>query len=395
MKKYKLLRFLNKKHNFIVLILFGIFGFLGTAVVSRSQKLARESYRNFTVGDFKIASRRAGWMLRRFWGIRLVEDEIYNFTEHLTEEELQILDVKIRNMSLKNSKSLRLKSDQLYILAALMEINPNNYAMLKCEFEALASDICELRSKRLSTKVEPGNLERKADFDIYQARQALSDFAKEFPIESLEWYIISGTFLGLIREGGFLSHDYDIDFGVHAETFQSETFIESIKSSKKFSLRKVDNQKHFELHQDRLEYVDEKITLIKIIHETQLNVDIFVHYLEDGVRWHGSSFHRWDNKEFVLNRYQFEGVEVNAPADSDLYLTENYGDWKTPVTEFNCSTGTPNLVLVRNLSSIGLFLRRIAISNNEKDFEKNVSILTNANLLKRNQELKQFVFNIA
>ena len=49
-----------------------------------------------------------------------------------------------------------------------------------------------------------------------------------------------------------------------------------------------------------------------------------------------------------------------GPADADRYLTENYGDWRTPVTEFNCTTGTPNLVISRTFRSVALFLTRLA-----------------------------------
>ena len=39
---------------------------------------------------------------------------------------------------------------------------------------------------------------------------------------------------------------------------------------------------------------------------------------------------------------------------------DNYGDWRTPVTEFNCTTGTPNLVISRTFRSVALFLTRLA-----------------------------------
>ena len=54
------------------------------------------------------------------------------------------------------------------------------------------------------------------------------------------------------------------------------------------------------------------------------------------------------------------GVPVLGPADADRYLTENYGDWRTPVTQFNCTTGTPNLVITRSFRSVALFLTRLA-----------------------------------
>ena len=57
---------------------------------------------------------------------------------------------------------------------------------------------------------------------------------------------------------------------------------------------------------------------------------------------------------------RWPGSRSSGPADADRYLTENYGDWRTPVTEFNCTTGTPNLVISRTFRSVALFLTRLA-----------------------------------
>ena len=59
--------------------------------------------------------------------------------------------------------------------------------------------------------------EREGDFSVDDARTALADLAAALPVDEWRWYVISGTFLGLVREGGFLAHDYDIDVGVTAD----------------------------------------------------------------------------------------------------------------------------------------------------------------------------------
>ena len=100
--------------------------------------------------------------------------------------------------------------------------------------------------------------------------------------------------------------------------------------------------------------------LVKLIHENGINVDVFVHHREGDTLWHGSSIHRWENSAFDLADYTLAGVPVLGPSDADRYLTENYGDWRTPVTEFNCTTGTPNLVISRTFRSVALFLTRLA-----------------------------------
>src|SRR5690606_6081708 len=101
--------------------------------------------------------------------------------------------------------------------------------------------------------------------------------------------------------------------------------------------------------------------LMKLIHKNGLNLDIFIHHTETGRCWHGSLIHRWENTPFTLVKRELEGITVQAPADADRYLTENYGAWRTPVKEFDCTTGTPNLVVSRNFLSIALFLKRLAV----------------------------------
>src|SRR5690606_8053289 len=77
--------------------------------------------------------------------------------------------------------------------------------------------------------------------------------------------------------------------------------------------------------------------------------------------WHGSAINRWNNSAFALKPYDFRGHTVLGPEDFDRYLTENYGNWRVPVTDFHSTdgSGTPNLVLVRNLFIIGLCIKRM------------------------------------
>jgi len=67
-----------------------------------------------------------------------------------------------------------------------------------------------------------------------------ADFAALFPVEQMRWFLISGTFLGLIRENGFLAHDYDIDLGVFDDDIDIPTAIAAINASDQFVLKKYD-----------------------------------------------------------------------------------------------------------------------------------------------------------
>lgn len=98
--------------------------------------------------------------------------------------------------------------------------------------------------------------------------------------------------------------------------------------------------------------------MIKLHHNSGVQVDIFIHFEEGPVYWHGSSLHRWDNLKFDLVEREFLGLNVLAPREADRYLTENYGDWRTPVKQFNCSTGTPNVAISDSCKTRCYFLKR-------------------------------------
>ena len=63
-------------------------------------------------------------------------------------------------------------------------------------------------------------------------------------MEEWRWYVISGTFLGIVREGGFLAHDYDIDVGITVDPEHPEVLdamIEQLGRSPRFVVKKVDD----------------------------------------------------------------------------------------------------------------------------------------------------------
>jgi hypothetical protein len=166
--------------------------------------------------------------------------------------------------------------------------------------------------------------------------------------------------LGLVRENGFLSHDIDIDLGVNHEDFDFQGFMGVLAKISGFVVKKIDEQIEIYRERDDSLAFRKRLCLIKLIHESGLNIDVFVHHKDGDIRWHGSSIHRWENHEYKLIPCTLEGIPVLAPDNADLYLTENYGDWKTPKYNFNCSTDTNNLVVTRNFLSIAIFLKRMA-----------------------------------
>ena len=128
--------------------------------------------------------------------------------------------------------------------------------------------------------------------------------------------------------------------------------------------------------------------MLNIFHSNGLNIDLFIYHCEGKNFWHGSNIHRWVNSKFSLKKYKFYNNEVYGPANPEIYLTENYGDWKTPLKEFNFVTCTPNLALVKNPSSLSLFLIKISRSESKLEIEKTLEILNAHGYINENNEFK-------
>ncbi|PMR68326.1 hypothetical protein CR158_11705 [Halomonas heilongjiangensis] len=203
--------------------------------------------------------------------------------------------------------------------------------------------------------------DREGDFSLEDAREALSCLQEVLPNNEYPWYVISGTFLGLHREGGFLKHDYDIDVGINIEDVNATALIRKLAMAPEFAVKKVDHHLKIIKGQGKLFSVQKDIALIKLVHASGINIDIFVHHLEDGVIWHGSSIHRWENTPYDLEERELDGVPVLAPRQADQYLTENYGDWRVPVKSFDCTLSTPNLTITKSFLSVALFIKRLYV----------------------------------
>ena len=386
-KKYTLLKYVNRKHSFFTRSILGVAFYLFILLITRSMIMAQLSFEDFLSDDFKLGLRRILKILYIFLGVNFIKDETFNFCENATKKQLEFLTKKLKK-DLKRKDSLDLKGQYLYVLAGLIEIDAKKKPKLINEFNRLSQEIIDSANYEYELKpfenIDRKTTRREGDFVINDAIMALSEWNELFAKEKYKWFVISGTFLGLIREGGFLKHDYDIDLGIHSKDFLFNNILEKINETEKFVIKKIDFLKEGVFENDSFLLTGKKrIVLIKIIHKTGLNIDLFIHYSERDICWHGSSFHRWDNNIFNLKTYKMHGIEVFGPENSESYLTENYGNWRVPVTDFHFHTGTPNLSIIRNPSSIAMFVKRISELKSKKNFLKIKHVLKKAKLLSK------------
>lgn len=171
------------------------------------------------------------------------------------------------------------------------------------------------------------------------ASQALNDLRRVLTKHNIPFFLISGTLLGCIREGKLLGHDKDIDIGVW-DNYGYESLSHILGTSGYFYIVPT-RTKHF----------------VMLRHLNGIAIDVFIHYREENDYWHAGVKIKWHNSPFELTEKRFLGNDYFIPKDYDRYLTENYGDWRTPKTEFDSAFDTPNME-VYNLTEMSVYLFR-------------------------------------
>jgi GR25 family glycosyltransferase involved in LPS biosynthesis len=157
-------------------------------------------------------------------------------------------------------------------------------------------------------------------------KQTLFDMDDILSKYNQKYFLACGTCLGAVRENKFIEHDEDIDLGIFIEDYNKD--IEDI-ILKKFNF------------QHRLGNIISGYEISFIHPETDVKIDIFIHYREKDYIWYPTFFNicdksknkmcRWKYNYFNLKSYKFLGRIFNIPEPIENYLSKSYGlDWKIP-----------------------------------------------------------------
>ena len=365
-KSFRLIKLLNKNQPAVLRGPAAVVIAAITWAVTARFALAREMYhRCWHHNDFKLAARREAWYFRRGWiNLDVSKDNYFDFTEDMTDAQLDVLEQFV-TAAAPRLAPLKYHADMVFIAARRLD-NDTDPAKRAVHVRALHDASNLLLAQAQPASDTPQDKPRKGDFPIADAKQTMGDFIALFPPDQVPWFVVSGTFLGLVRENGFLPHDYDIDLGLFEDQADVPALMAAIAASDRFVLKKYDHHTS-SLVAAPVDAKDPDVPyILKINHVSGVHIDLFFHYRDTSktpaVAWHGTSLHRWENAAFELARYPFYGWEVFGPADADGYLSENYGDWRTPVTDFNCTTDTPNLTLVPHPIAVAIFLKRFVLT---------------------------------
>lgn len=140
------------------------------------------------------------------------------------------------------------------------------------------------------------------------------------------FWIDCGTLLGAIREGDFLAHDQDVDFGIWG-TEQHERIAEAMFA------KGFEKWKFFGAPEHGYE---------QSFQRDGVKVDLFYFYPREERVWQGSWMdHVLLESEFpsvvVLppRPFRFVGIDTYTPNQPERMLTARYGDWRQVVTEWD------------------------------------------------------------
>lgn len=163
---------------------------------------------------------------------------------------------------------------------------------------------------------------------VEDARITLQNLKTALDEANAPMFLISGTLLGCVRENDILGHDKDIDVGVMDAGVDKARVHEVVARSGCFSIKPYQSP-----------------ALLRLQHASGVLVDVFWHREENGRVIHEGLKSKWWNSPFELASRDFLGQRHLIPANFDLYLQENYGDWVRPNVEFETFVDTPNMII--------------------------------------------------
>lgn len=173
------------------------------------------------------------------------------------------------------------------------------------------------------------------------AERMLRDVVDVLDSQEIPYVLEGGTLLGIVREKRLLPWDTDMDITVtreHAEKLISSRWRLWLKGYRtRIRYHKQDTE-HFKKGSPRLLIVQTRKFFV--VKDFGL-MDIFIKdTIDEKVFWMVSEKKRVlksTRKEYYQNttKVEFQGKHYSVPAAYDEYLTSRYGDWRTPVKDYD------------------------------------------------------------
>jgi phosphorylcholine metabolism protein LicD len=154
----------------------------------------------------------------------------------------------------------------------------------------------------------------------------LSDFTAACGEAGITPFLMWGTLLGCVREGGFLKHDNDIDIGILANDWPKRKSLIDAMRRRGYGLELSRNYKMRFAGRDLLAHLD-----VDVIFPWEGKMICFD--IQEGNKLVGAWF-----PPDAFNNFRsltFSGTRVLIPDPPERVLETAYGDWRTPVKKYD------------------------------------------------------------
>lgn len=180
-------------------------------------------------------------------------------------------------------------------------------------------------------------------------------------------YWISGTLLGLERLGRPLPHDNDLDLGLDIGDPRTADFLAALRASPDIDAvapqgmswkTRIQNPDLHAIPGGVIRYKT-AVRNARTPLAPPVKLDLFLHFPHSGGAIHGTRNSIWWNSTPRVAQRAYGDRIFSVPEDSHRYLTENYGDYRQEVKDFENAVDCPNVMNIFSWRSLGTLLSRL------------------------------------
>ena len=193
------------------------------------------------------------------------------------------------------------------------------------------------------------------DKNLAKARKVLTDVVGFLEDENIDYHLEGGTLLGLVRDKEFLPWDHDVDLSI------------SVNDSKRFAKKRW-----------RLLLKGYRVTVRKMYRDIgplkkgQYRVFKVKQFLPSIIKWafpiakrfmvvadifvkaSDKQYTYWQAMDKIMRVdkiyyshheiIEYNGMKLKIPFDYENYLSDKFGDWKTPVKNWKCGKDEKTII---------------------------------------------------
>ncbi|MBN1624877.1 MAG: LicD family protein [Deltaproteobacteria bacterium] len=191
--------------------------------------------------------------------------------------------------------------------------------------------------------------------NLIKARKVLFNVVDFLESEGIGYHLEGGTLLGLVRDHELLPWDHDVDLSINVDDskrFAKKRWKLFLKGYRVTTRKMYRDTGAFKKGQYRIFKVKQFLpSIIKwafpVVKKYMVVADVFVKASDKQFTyWQAmDKIMRVDNKYYSSYEIiEYNGLKLRVPFEYENYLTDKFGDWKTPVQKWNCGENEKTIV---------------------------------------------------